>query len=232
MPKAGKNYTKAAAGREPRHYPLEEAVALLKKIAYAKFNETVEVVMRLGVNPKHADQMVRGTVVLPNGLGKSKKVIVITSGEKIKEARDAGADEVGGEDVVEKIAGGWMEFDAVIATPDMMRSVGKLGKVLGPRGLMPNPKTGTVTFEVAKAIKEIKAGKVEFRVDKTGIIHAPCGKIQFDEKSLYENAKTLIDAVVRAKPASSKGRYVKSVSISSTMSPGIWIDEASLEART
>jgi len=231
MPKAGKKYTKAAAAREPRHYSLEEAVALLKKIAYAKFNETVEVVLRLGVNPKYADQMVRGTVVLPNGLGKSKRVVVIASGEKVKEARDAGADEVGGEDIVERIAGGWMDFDAAIATPDMMRSVGKLGKVLGPRGLMPNPKTGTVTFEVGKAIKEIKAGKVEFRVDKTGIVHAPCGKIQFDEKSLYENAKALIDAVVRAKPPSSKGKYVKSVSISSTMSPGIWIDAAELEAK-
>jgi len=231
MPKAGKKYTKAAAAREARHYSLEEAVALLKKITYAKFNETVEVVMRLGVNPKYADQMVRGTVVLPNGLGKSKKVVVIASGEKVKEARDAGADEVGGEDIVERIAGGWMEFDAAIATPDMMRSVGKLGKVLGPRGLMPNPKTGTVTFDVGKAIKEIKAGKVEFRVDKTGIIHAPCGKIQFDEKSLYENAKALIDAVVRAKPPSSKGKYVRSVSISSTMSPGIWIDAAELEAK-
>ncbi len=231
MPKAGKKYTKAAAAVESRHYPLEEAVALLKKLAYAKFNETVEVAMRLGVNPKYADQMVRGTVVLPNGLGKSKKVIVIASGEKVKEARDAGADEVGGEDIVERIAGGWTDFDAAIATPDMMRSVGKLGKVLGPRGLMPNPKTGTVTFDVAKAIKEIKAGKVEFRVDKTGIIHAPCGKIQFDEKSIYENAKALIDAVVRAKPPSSKGKYVKSVSISSTMSPGIWIDETTLEAK-
>ncbi len=231
MPKAGKKYTKAAAAREPRQYSLEEAVALLKKIAYAKFNETVEVVLRLGVNPKYADQMVRGTVVLPNGLGKNKRVVVIASGEKVKEARDAGADEVGGEDIVERIAGGWMDFDAAIATPDMMRSVGKLGKVLGPRGLMPNPKTGTVTFDVGKAIKEIKAGKVEFRVDKTGIIHAPFGKIQFDEKSLYENAKALIDAVVRAKPPSSKGKYVRSVSISSTMSPGIWIDAAALESK-
>ena len=231
MPKAGKKFTKAAAALEPRHYGLEEAVALLKKMAFAKFNETVEVAMRLGVNPKYADQMVRGTVVLPNGLGKSKKVIVIASGEKVKEARDAGADEVGGDDMVERIAGGWTDFDAAIATPDMMRSVGKLGKVLGPRGLMPNPKTGTVTFDVAKAIKEIKAGKVEFRVDKTGIIHAPCGKIQFDEKSLYENAKALIDAVVRAKPPSSKGKYVRSVSLSSTMSPGIWIDESTLESK-
>ncbi len=231
MPKVGKKYTKAAAAVEPRHYTLEEAVSLLKKIAFAKFNETVEVSMRLGVNPKYADQMVRGTVVLPNGLGKSKKVIVIASGEKVKEARDAGADDVGGDDFVEKIAGGWIDFDAVIATPDMMRSVGKLGKVLGPRGLMPNPKTGTVTFDVGKAIKEIKAGKVEFRVDKTGIIHAPCGKIQFDEKSLFENAKALIDAVVRAKPPSSKGKYVRSVILSSTMSPGIRIDETALEAQ-
>jgi large subunit ribosomal protein L1 len=229
MPKAGKNYKKAVSARENKLYRLDEAVPLLKKIAYAKFNETVEVSMKLGVDPKHADQMVRGTVVLPNGLGKSKRVVVIASGEKVKEARDAGADEVGSDEMVEKIAGGWMDFDAVVATPDMMRSVGKLGKVLGPRGLMPNPKTGTVTFEVGKAIKEIKAGKVEFRVDKTGIIHAPCGKIQFDEKNLYENAKALIEAVLRAKPASSKGKYVKSISISSTMSPGIWVDEASIE---
>jgi len=229
MPKAGKNYTKAAAAREKKLYRLEDAVPLLKKIAYAKFDETVEVSMKLGVDPKHADQMVRGTVVLPNGLGKSKRVIAIASGEKVKEARDAGADEVGGDDVVERIAGGWMDFDAVVATPDMMRSVGKLGKVLGPRGLMPNPKTGTVTFEVAKAIREIKAGKVEFRVDKTGIVHAPCGKIRFEEKNLYENARALIEAVIRAKPASSKGKYVKSISISSTMSPGIWVDEASIE---
>ncbi len=228
MAKVGKNYIKASSAREKKIYQLDEAVALLKNIAYAKFNETVEVSMRLGVNPKHADQMVRGTVVLPNGLGKSKRVVVITSGEKVKEARDAEADEVGGDDVVERIAGGWMDFDAVVATPDMMRSVGKLGKILGPRGLMPNPKTGTVTFEVAKAVREIKAGKVEFRVDKTGIVHAPCGKIRFDEKSLYENARALIEAVIRAKPPSSKGKYVKSISICSTMSPGIWVDEASI----
>jgi len=229
MPKAGKNYTKAAAALENRPYRLDEAVPLLKKIAYAKFNETVEISMKLGVDPKHADQMVRGTVVLPNGLGKSKRVVVIASGEKVKEGRDAGAEEVGGDDIVERIAGGWMDFDAVVATPDMMRSVGKLGKILGPRGLMPNPKTGTVTFDVGKAVKEIKAGKVEFRVDKTGIIHAPCGKIQFEDKSLLENARALIDAVIRAKPASSKGKYVKSISISSTMSPGIWVDETSIE---
>jgi large subunit ribosomal protein L1 len=229
MPKAGKNYEKAVAQREQKLYPLDEAVALLKKIGFAKFNETVEVSMRLGVDPKHADQMVRGTVVLPNGLGRSKRVVVIASGEKVKEARDSGADEVGSDDIVERISGGWMEFDAVVATPDMMRSVGKLGKVLGPRGLMPNPKTGTVTFEVARAVREIKAGKVEFRVDKTGIVHAPCGKIQFDEKRLYENARALIEAVLRAKPPSSKGKYVRSISISSTMSPGIWVDQASVE---
>jgi large subunit ribosomal protein L1 len=231
MPKAGKKYTKAEAARENKLYTLDEAVPLLKNIAFAKFNETVEISMKLGVNPKHADQMVRGTVVLPNGLGKSKRVAVIASGEKVKEAQDAGAEEVGGDDIVERIAGGWMDFDAVIATPDMMRSVGKLGKILGPRGLMPNPKTGTVTFEVAKAVQEIKAGKVEFRVDKTGIIHAPCGKIQFEDKSLYDNAKALIEAVVRAKPASSKGKYIRSISICSTMSPGIRIDEASLDVR-
>jgi large subunit ribosomal protein L1 len=229
MAKVGKNYKKAVALKEPKLYSLEEAVALLKKMSYAKFNETVEVAMKLGVDPKHADQMVRGTVVLPNGLGRSKRVAVIASGEKVKEARDAGADEVGSEDMVEKITGGWMDFDAVVATPDMMRSVGKLGKVLGPRGLMPNPKTGTVTFEVAKAVREIKAGKVEFRVDKTGIIHAPCGKIQFEPRQIFENAKALIDAVLRAKPATSKGKYVRSISISSTMSPGIWVDEASVE---
>ncbi len=231
MARVGKKYTKSKATVEPKRYPLEEAVALLKKVSYAKFDETVEVAMKLGVDPKHADQMVRGTVVLPNGLGKSKKVAVIASGDKVKDARDAGADEVGSEELVERIAGGWMDFDAVVATPDMMRSVGKLGKILGPRGLMPNPKTGTVTFEVAKAVREIKAGKVEFRVDKTGIVHAPCGKIRFEEKNLYENAKALIDAVLRAKPPSSKGKYVRSISISSTMSPGIWVDEASVETR-
>ncbi len=231
MARIGRNQKKAKAAVERKVYPLDEAVVLLKKISFAKFNETVEVAMRLGVDPKHSDQMVRGTVVLPNGLGKSKRVAVIASGDKVKEARDAGADEVGSEDLVERISGGWMDFDAVVATPDMMRSVGKLGKILGPRGLMPNPKTGTVTFEVAKAVREIKAGKVEFRVDKTGIVHAPCGKIQFDEKNLCENARALIEAVLRAKPPSSKGKYVKSISISSTMSPGIWVDEASVEIR-
>jgi len=232
MPRTGKNYQKASGGVEKRAYSLEEAVTLLKKVAFAKFDETVEVAMRLGVDPKHADQMVRGTVVLPNGLGRSRRVVTIASGEKVKEARDAGSDEVGGDDIVEKISGGWMDFDAVVATPDMMRSVGKLGKILGPRGLMPNPKTGTVTFEVSKAIREIKAGKVEFRVDKTGIVHAPVGKIRFEEKRLYENVRAFIDAVLRAKPPTSKGKYVRSISLSSTMSPGIMVDEASVETRT
>src|SRR5512135_3064669 len=230
--KPGKQYQSALKQVAAKEYMLEEAVPLVQKIKFAKFDETVEVHMRLGVDPKHADQMVRGTVVMPNGLGKSKKVLVIASGDKQREATEAGADFVGGDDMVAKIQNeNWTDFDAVIATPDMMRGVGKLGKVLGPRGLMPNPKTGTVTFEVGKAIREIKAGKVEFRVDKTGIIHAPCGKIQFDEKNLYENAKALIDAVIKAKPASSKGKYVKSISISSTMSPGIWVDETSVETR-
>lgn len=203
---------------------------LLKKAAFAKFDETVEVAMRLGVDPKHADQMVRGTVVLPHGLGKNKRVIVIASGEKVREARDAGADEVGGDDLVQKIQGGWMEFDAAIATPDMMKSVGKLGKVLGPRGLMPNPKTGTVTMDVGRAVREVKAGKVEFRVDKTGIIHCPVGKVSFEPEKLAENAQALISSILKAKPATAKGRYVRSIVISSTMGPGIAIDLASVEA--
>ena len=222
--KPGKNYQSAAQQVQPLPYTIEEAVPLIKKIKFAKFDETIEVHMRLGVDPKHADQMVRGTVVLPNGLGKSKRVLVIASGEKQREAEDAGADMVGGDDMVQKIQGGWIDFDAVIATPDMMRSVGRLGKVLGPRGLMPNPKTGTVTMEVARAVKEIKAGKVEFRVDKTGIIHAPVGKISFAAPQLVENAATLIQAVVKAKPAASKGKYVKSVTICSTMGPGVSLD--------
>ncbi len=227
----GKNYRNARQQVESRPYRLEEAVPLLKKIKYAKFDETVELALRLGVDPKHADQMVRGTVVLPHGLGKSKRVLVIASGEKVREAQEAGADWVGGEDMVAKIQGGWMDFDAVIAAPDMMKSVGRLGKVLGPRGLMPNPKTGTVTFEVAKAIREIKAGKVEFRTDKTGIIHAPVGKISFDAEKLVENASTLITSVLKAKPASAKGKYMRSVTLSGTMTPGISIDVAALEAK-
>src|SRR6202522_4684807 len=223
--KPGKKYQAALKQVEARDYPLTQAVPLLQKIKFAKFDETVELHMRLGVDPKHADQMVRGTVVMPNGLGKSKKVLVITSGDKLREAREAGADFVGGEDMVNKIQSeGWTAFDAVIATPDMMRSVGKLGKVLGPRGLMPNPKTGTVTVDVAKAVKEIKAGKVEFRVDKTGIIHAPVGKISFAEDKLVENEIALITAVIKAKPAVAKGKYVRSATLCSTMSPSVAVD--------
>jgi large subunit ribosomal protein L1 len=230
--KSGKKYQAALQQVEAKEYQLEEAVPLLKKIKFAKFDETVEVHMRLGVDPKHADQMVRGTVVMPNGLGKSKKVLVIASGDKQKEAEEAGADFIGGEDMVNKIQSeSWTDFDAVIATPDMMRSVGKLGKILGPRGLMPNPKTGTVTPDVAKAVKEVKAGKVEFRVDKTGIIHAPVGKISFDGDKLLENAASLINAVIKAKPAVSKGKYVRSATICSTMSPGVAIDTAPFMAK-
>src|ERR1022692_3243217 len=202
----GKNQSKAKSQVERRPYSLEEAMPLLQKIKYAKFDETVELAVRLGVDPKHADQMVRGTVVLPHGLGKAKRVLVIANGEKQREATEAGADFVGGEDMVAKIQGGWVDFDAVIATPDMMKSAGRLGKVLGPRGLMPNPKTGTVTFEVAKAVQEVKAGKVEFRLDKTGIIHSPIGKISFASKSLAENSQALLGAVVKAKPAAAKGK--------------------------
>jgi large subunit ribosomal protein L1 len=224
---AGKKYLKAKeeAGEEPSQ-SLEDAISRVKKAKYAKFDETVEVALRLGVNPKHADQMVRGTVVLPHGLGRSRRVLVIASGEKLKEAEEAGADLVGGEDRVDEIQKGFMDFDAVVATPDMMRSVGKLGKILGPRGLMPNPKTGTVTFEVARAVKEIKAGKVEFRVDKTAIVHAPVGKTSFAESALLDNLRTLIETVVKAKPAAAKGKYIKSIAISSTMGPGIRIDPA------
>jgi len=228
--KRGKKFREAVQHVEKRPYTLADAMPVLKKVAYAKFDETVEVAMRLGVDPKHADQMVRGTVVLPHGLGKSKRVAVIASGEKVGEAREAGADEVGGEDMVQKIQGGWMEFDAVVATPDMMKSVGKLGKILGPRGLMPNPKTGTVTMDVARAVKEVKAGKVEFRVDKTGIIHCAIGKVSFEPDKLAENAHSLIASVLKAKPASAKGRFVKSIVVSSTMGPGFPIDLASVEA--
>ncbi len=222
---AGKKYIKAkeSAGNE-FSTSFENAIERVKAVKFSKFDETLEVALRLGVNPKHADQMVRGTVVLPHGLGVSRRVCVIATGEKLKEAEDAGADIVGGEDMVEKIQKGFMDFDAVVATPDMMRSAGKLGKVLGPRGLMPNPKTGTVTFDVGKATQEIKAGKVEFRVDKTAIVHAPVGKTSFPNDKLLENLRTLIDNVVKAKPAAAKGKYVKSIVVSSTMGPGIRID--------
>ena len=233
MGRVGKKYkkAKAVAATKP-HYALPEAVATVAKTAFAKFDETVEVAMRLGVDPKHADQMVRGTVILPHGLGgKAKKVLVIASGEKLKEAQDAGADFVGGDDMVAKIqTENWLDFDAVVATPEMMKSVGRLGKVLGPRGLMPNPKTGTVSADVAKAVREIKAGKVEFRVDKTAIIHAPIGKVSFGAQKLLDNAKVLIESVIKAKPAASKGKYVKSIALSSTMGPGVRVDPASVEA--
>jgi large subunit ribosomal protein L1 len=234
MKRAGKKFRKAkeAVGHKPQ-YPLPEAVETVAKHAFAKFDETVEVALRLGVDPKHADQMVRGTVILPHGLGgKSKAVLVITSGEKLKEAQEAGADFVGGEDMVTKIQQeNWLGFDAIVASPDMMKSVGKLGKVLGPRGLMPNPKTGTVTYEVAKAVREIKAGKVEYRVDKTAIIHAPIGKVSFGAGKLLDNAKALIESVLKQKPAAAKGKYVKSIALSSTMGPGVRVDLASVEAQ-
>ncbi len=228
MAKHGKNYRASAEAIEQRTYSLTEAVELVKEKAYAKFDEGVDIAIRLGVDPRHADQMVRGTVPLPHGTGKQVRVAVFATGEKVKEAEDAGADLVGGEELAKKVAGGFLDFDAVVATPDMMREVGKLGRVLGPRGLMPNPKVGTVTFDVAEAVGEIKAGKIEFRVDKTGIIHAPFGKVSFSGEQLQENAEAIISAVMRARPATAKGRYVKSVSISSTMGPGVRLDDSAL----
>ena len=225
--KLSKNVAKARAAVEPRPYALQDAVPLLQKVKFAKFDETVDLTLRLGVDPKHADQMVRGTVVLPHGLGKTKRVAVITSGDRLKDAQAAGAEFVGGEDLVEKIQKeGWTDFDALIATPDMMKSVGRLGKVLGPRGLMPNPKTGTVTSDVAAAVKEIKAGKIEFRTDKTALVHVPVGKLSFTPDKLVENAMTVINSVVRAKPSAAKGKYIKGITLSSTMGPGIALDSA------
>jgi large subunit ribosomal protein L1 len=229
MKKAGKHVENARKLVEARPYKLAEAAELIKKTHHTKFNETVELAINLGVDPKHSDQVVRGTVVLPNGLGKSVRVLVLASGDKQREATEAGAEFVGGDDMVQKIMEGWTDFDAVIATPDMMRSAGKLGKVLGPRGLMPNPKTGTVTADVAKAIKETKAGKVEFRVDKAGIVHCPIGKIKFDAPKLAENAHAVIAAVLKAKPAAAKGKYVKRITLTSTMGPGINVDLAEAE---
>jgi large subunit ribosomal protein L1 len=228
VPKHGKKYRQAAEKVETRPYALKDAIALAGQVKYVKFDETLEVAMRLGVDPKHADQMVRGTVVLPHGLGTVSRVLVFASGEKLREAEEAGADIVGGDELAKRIEGGWMEFDSVVATPDMMRVVGRLGKVLGPRGLMPNPKAGTVTTDVAKAVQEIKAGKVEFRVDKTGIIHAPVGKLSFGDDKLKDNAEALIGAVLKAKPSAAKGKYVRGVSVSSTMGPGIQVDEAAM----
>jgi large subunit ribosomal protein L1 len=230
MKKHGKKFAAASAQiAVDRVYTIEDAIPLVQKVKFAKFDETVDMSLRLGVDPKHADQMVRGTVVLPHGLGKSKRVLAIAAGDKQKEASDAGADVVGGEEMVEKIQGGFMDFDAVVATPDMMRAVGKLGKVLGPRGLMPNPKTGTVTVDIAKAVREIKAGKVEFRVDKTGIVHAPVGKISFPVENLVANAHALVESIVKAKPAAAKGKYLKSVTLSSTMGPGVRIDTTHID---
>ena len=227
MKKHGKKYRAASEKiEEGRKYDLESGVAKVKEIAFAKFDETVELTVWLGVDPRKADQLVRGTIVLPHGIGKSKTVLVIAQGDKLREAEEAGADIVGGEDVVNRIKGGWTDFDAVIATPDMMRLVGQLGEVLGPRGLMPNPKTGTVTPDVATAIRETKAGKVEYRVDKTGVIHVGVGKVSFEADKLRENAKALLDAVVKAKPATAKGKYVKKVNLAATMSPGVLLDEA------
>jgi large subunit ribosomal protein L1 len=226
----GKKFTAAAAKVDrTKMYDVAQAIALLKGAAFAKFDETVEVAMRLGVDPKHADQMVRGTVVLPHGTGAKIRVAVVASGEKVKEAEDAGADVVGGDDLVARITTGFLDFEALVATPDMMKSLGRLGKVLGPRGLMPNPKAGTVTFDVGKAVRELKAGKIEFRVDKTAIVHAPVGKVSFGEKQLVENAEALLTAVQKAKPAAAKGKYVKSVFVSSTMGPGIPVDIAAVE---
>ncbi|MDQ6787554.1 MAG: 50S ribosomal protein L1 [Acidobacteriota bacterium] len=227
MAKQGKKYLAALKKVEPnKRHTLEEGITKVKEIAFANFDETVEVTMWLGVDPRKADQLVRGTIVLPNGLGgKAKVIVVIAQGDKVKEAEEAGADFAGGDELVDKIKGGWLDFDAVIATPDMMRSVGTLGKVLGPRGLMPNPKTGTVTMDVKNAIQETKAGKVEYRVDKTGVIHSPVGKVSFDEAKLLENTRVLINAVMKAKPTTAKGRYLKKINLAATMSPGVLLDE-------
>ncbi len=230
MGKPGKKFRKAAATIEARPYPLAEAVKLAKEGAYAGFDETMDMALRLGVDPRHADQMVRGTVTLPHGTGKKVRVLVFATGEKLKEAEEAGADFAGADELAKKVEGGWLEFDAVVATPDMMKVVGKLGRVLGPRGLMPNPKAGTVTFEVASAVAAIKAGKIEFRVDKTGIVHAPFGKASFATEHLQANAEALVAAVLKARPSASKGKYLRSVSVSSTMGPGVRVDDAALAA--
>ena len=233
MSKRGKKYVESRKKIDrASRYDLEAGMALLKEGGRAKFDESVDMAIRLGVNPKHADQMVRGTVALPHGVGKEVKILVFAKGEKEKEAREAGADFVGAEELVEKITGGWMDFDKTIATPDMMGTVGKLGKVLGPRGLMPNPKVGTVTFDVGRAVKELKAGRVEFKVDKTGIVHTTVGRISFSADQLKENVMALMDTIIRAKPSSSKGTYLKSVAISTTMGPGIKLDPNALRGAT
>jgi large subunit ribosomal protein L1 len=223
------NAAKAKINRDLT-YPLNEAIALVQEVAYANFDETLDVTVRLGVDPRKADQMVRGAVVLPNGLGKKVRVLVFAKGEKAQEALDAGADFVGGDDLVEKIQGGWFDFDTAIATPDMMGTVGKIGRLLGPRSLMPNPKVGTVTFDLARAVSEAKSGKVEYRVEKTGIIHAPAGKVSFSKEQLQENVVALIDALAKAKPSTAKGTYMKKISISSTMGPGVLVDIPDMQA--
>lgn len=224
MPKHGKKYNESATAIDHNKlYDTDEALNLVKSLAKAKFDETVEVSIRLGVDPRHADQQIRGAVVLPHGTGRTVRVLVFAKGEKAKEAEEAGADRVGAEEIIEEIQKGWLDFDVAVATPDMMGAVGRLGKVLGPKGLMPNPKTGTVTFEVGKAVKEIKAGKVEYRVDKTGIVHVPIGKVSFEPSALIRNFRTLMDVIVKAKPSGAKGTYVKSVAVSSTMGPGVRI---------
>ncbi len=229
MVKTSKRMARAREEIQGQAYPLQAALPLVQKLSSAKFDETVEISLRLGVDPRHADQMVRGTVVLPHGLGKTKKVCVIASGENQREAEQAGADHVGGEELVGRIQGGWLDFEALVATPDMMKFLGRLGRILGPKGLMPNPKTGTVTFDVGSAVKEIKAGKVEFRVDKTAIIHTPLGKVSFDGDKLLENARTLIESVMKAKPSAAKGRYLRSVFVCSSMGPGIPVELTSLD---
>jgi large subunit ribosomal protein L1 len=233
MAKHGKKFLAARAKIDPaKRYTFEEAVQLAAETSYVKFDQTLDIAVRLGVDPRHADQMVRGTVVLPNGLGKTVRVLVFAKGEKIKEALDAGADYAGGDEIVEQIREGWLEFDKTVATPDMMGSVGKIGKVLGPRGLMPNAKLGTVTFDLAKVVKEIKAGKVDFRVEKTGIVHAPMGKVSFGGEKLLQNISAFMDTLIRIKPSAAKGTYLKGIAISTTMGPGVQVDPLAVKAIT